>query len=134
MTTIFWWLDVVDIFNILVAASLCWLPFSLWKGFFKESVTNISTLSPTEKVSNIRHQNRSNHFSQIVKSLVVAFVLKSVAWFHWLDRKSGLDLISLMVQILRSRFFLVRSVVYFYFRFGAAQATEPKNQNWSQVR
>ena len=45
-----------------VAESLCWRQFSLcwWYSQCIKSVTNISNLSPTHLVSNIRHQHQCN--------------------------------------------------------------------------
>ena len=63
LVTLWWWL-ISDVGGCY-AESLCWRRFSLcnicwW--FFQciKSVTNISNLSPTHLVSNIRHQHRCN--------------------------------------------------------------------------
>ena len=57
-----WWLYDCDWFQTLVAESLCWRLFSLFWWFSQciKSVTNISNLSPTHLVLNIRHQNQCN--------------------------------------------------------------------------
>ena len=49
---------------MLTAESLCWRLFSLcwWFSQCIKSGTNISNLSPTHLVSNIRHQHRCNRF------------------------------------------------------------------------
>ena len=68
VTSLCWWLYDGDWFEMLVAESLCWRLFSLCWDLINvkighqhpESVTNISNLSPTHLVSNIRHQHRCN--------------------------------------------------------------------------
>ena len=61
VTSLCWWLYDGDWFEMLVAESLCWWLFPLcWWFSQSESVTNISNLSPTYWVSNIRHQHRCN--------------------------------------------------------------------------
>ena len=58
VTSLCWWLYNGDWFQMLIAESLCWRFSQCIK-----SVTNISNLSPTHFVSNIRHQHRcSLHF------------------------------------------------------------------------
>ena len=54
--------DSVGDIVMLVAESLCWRLFSLCRWFSQciKSVTNISNLSPTHLLSNIRHQHRCN--------------------------------------------------------------------------
>ena len=49
----------------LIADKILLLVTFLWYGFYKESVTNISNLSPTHLVSNIRHHHRCNHFNAL---------------------------------------------------------------------
>ena len=59
-----WWHRYVDdLYQMLVAESLCWQLFSLcwWFSQCIKLVTNISNLSPTHLVSNIRHQHWCNH-------------------------------------------------------------------------
>ena len=56
VTSLCWWLYDGDWFEMLVAESL------LATFFVFKSVTNISNLSPTHLVSNIRRQHRCNHF------------------------------------------------------------------------
>ena len=56
------WLYDVDWFEMSLPKWLCWRRFSLcwWFSQWIQSVTNISILSPTHWVSNIRHQCRCN--------------------------------------------------------------------------
>ena len=63
VTSLCWWLYDGDWFQMFVAESLCWRLFSLcwWFSQCIKSVTNISNLSPTHLVSDIRHQHRCNH-------------------------------------------------------------------------
>ena len=62
VTSLCSWLYDGDWFQMLVTESLCWRLFSLCWGFSQciKSVINISNLSPTHLVSNIRHQHRGN--------------------------------------------------------------------------
>ena len=64
VTSLYKWLYHGDWFQMLVVETLCWRLFSLWLWFLQyiKSVTNISNLSPTHLVSNIRHQHRFNRF------------------------------------------------------------------------
>ena len=55
VTSLCWWLYDGDIFEMLVAKSLCWRFSQCIK-----SVSNNSELSPTHLVSNIRHQHPCN--------------------------------------------------------------------------
>ena len=82
VTSLCLWLYDGDWFEILVAESLCWRLFSLCWWFFPciKSVTNISNLSPTHFVSNIRHQHRCNHFK-----LTLLFWI-STWWRSWVTQ------------------------------------------------
>ena len=57
VTSLCWWLYDGDWLEMLEAESLCWRLFSLCWRFSQciKSVTNISNLSPTHLVPNIRH-------------------------------------------------------------------------------
>ena len=62
VTTVCWWLNDGDRFEMLVVESLCWRLFSLcwWFSQCIKSVINISNLSQTHLVINIRQQHRCN--------------------------------------------------------------------------
>ena len=67
VTSLCWWLYDGDWFQMLVAESLCWRLFFVMLVIFQciKSVTNISNLSQTHLVSNIRHQHRCNPINDI---------------------------------------------------------------------
>ena len=75
-----WWLYDGDWFEMLVAESLCWRLFSLcwWFSQCIKSVTNISNLSPTHLVSNIRHQHRCNRFLWLNQRVFVFAIFQLV--------------------------------------------------------
>ena len=62
VTSLFWWLYDGDWFENLMTKSFCWQLCSLcwWFPQWMKSITNISNLSPTHLVSNIRQQHRCN--------------------------------------------------------------------------
>ena len=64
VTSLCWWLCDGDWFQMLVAESLCWRLFSLcwWFSQCINSVTNISNLSSTYLVYNIRRRHRCNRW------------------------------------------------------------------------
>ena len=84
VTSLCWWLYDGDWFEMLVAESLCWWLFSLywWFSLCIKSVTNISNLSPTHLVSNIRHQHRCNLANLITKMLVTVIVSDQIHHQH----------------------------------------------------
>ena len=72
VTLLCWWLYDGNCFQMLVAESLCWRLFLLcwWFSQCIKSATNISNLSPTNLVSNIRHQHRCNPWFIICLTLL----------------------------------------------------------------
>ena len=70
VTTLCWWPHDGDWFEMLVADLLCWRLISLccWFSQCIKSVTNISYLSSTHLVSNIRHQHRCNRFQPMLET------------------------------------------------------------------
>ena len=92
VTSLCWCLYDGDWFKMLVAESLCWRLFSLCWRFSQciKSVTNISNLSPTHLVSNIRHQHRCNlmfcYFHCFESQVIWGKFMKLSNRHKWLSR------------------------------------------------